>query len=110
MPLRLRSQRHGRSTPGMGLVRLAGLLGLDSTPEVDRVRALAARAALDNGDVLAACDVMSAAVLERPPRRPAVAGGNQGHEEEDRHAFAPELCDVLQEVLGRGCDAGNRGE
>lgn len=112
--------------PGTGLLRLAGLLGVKSTRDIDRVRALVARAALDSGDRVSACDILSAAVLRRPPRRPravvpkeaGAAGGSDSarlaHDEDEADAFAPDLCEALDLVVakvdGRGEEAGGTRE
>ncbi|CAM9902098.1 unnamed protein product, partial [Ectocarpus sp. 4 AP-2014] len=88
-----------RTPPGTGLMRLAGLLGLTSGEEIDRVRALVARAALEAGDGGAACDILSVAILRRPPR-----GRRRGEEDGGTVVvpFAPELCEALDLVVKWG--------
>lgn len=91
-----------RTPPGTGLMRLAGLMGLASSDtDVDRVRALVARTALDNGDRDAACDILSASILRRPPRRAVVWSTEQAGVNEST-AFAPELCDALDLIVRQG--------
>ena len=104
-------------------MRLAGLLGLSSGDETDRVRALVAKAALDRGDGAAACDILSAAILRRPPRLSGGAGREQQQGGADAAAdaaalpFAPELCEALDLVVewgsgsasGRGHGSGGAG-
>ncbi|CAM9564261.1 unnamed protein product, partial [Sphacelaria rigidula] len=102
-----------RTPPGTGLMRLAGLMGLTSSDkDVDRVRALVARAALDNGDRSAACEVLSASILRRPPRRHAAAveDAGQTEEEDESAAFATELCEVLDMITRQGDDERHSGE
>lgn len=102
-----------RTPPGTGLMRLAGLIGLTSSDkDVDRVRALVARAALDNGDRGAACEVLSASIMRRPPRRRAVAvkEAGQAEEEDESAAFAPELCEVLHMIVLQGDEEQHSGE
>ena len=90
-------------------MRLAGLLGLSSGDETDRVRALVAKAALARGDGGAACDILSAAISRRPPRLTAAGGGGGGGGgdgggagREEQQPFAPELCEVLDLVVEWG--------
>lgn len=87
-------------------------MGLTSSTDHDRVRALVARTALSNGDGSAACDLLSAAILRRAPRRPGVRRGGQGEGEDGEMAFAPELCEALDLVVGRvgGGDRGGDGD
>lgn len=95
-------------------MRLAGLLGLSSGDESDRVRALVAKVALDRGDGGAACDILSAAILRRPPRPSGGAGGRdeQGGAEEAAGAlpFAPELCEALDLVVEWGSGSGSASQ
>ncbi|CAM9861553.1 unnamed protein product [Pylaiella littoralis] len=111
-----------RTPPGTGLVRLAGLLSLDSADEIDRVRALVAKAALRRGDGAAACEILSAAILRRPPRQSGRAGDGQrgrGHAEDGGGGggsgggeavlpFASELCEALDLVVEWGSGSGSR--
>ena len=98
-------------------MRLAGLLGLSSGEDTDRVRAVIARAALATGDVAAACDVLSAAVLRRQPRRGRGHGGGggagggeglkgRGVEGGEVGAFPVELCEVLDLIVEAACVVG----
>lgn len=83
-------------------------MGLTSGTDHDRVRALVARTALGNGDGSAACNLLSAAILRRAPRRPGVRRG--GQVEDGELAFAPELCEALDLVVGRGGGGDRRGD
>lgn len=88
-------------------MRLAGLMGLTSGEDTDRVRAVIARAALATGDVAAACDVLSAAVLRRQPRRSrGHVGGGEGAKGGEVGAFPAELCAVLDLVVEGACVVG----
>lgn len=89
--------------PGTGLMRLANLLGLTSSADSDRVRALVAHTALDNGDSAAACAILSAAILRRPPRdRVVCAEGGQDRMAAEDVPFDPELCAALDLVIEGG--------
>ncbi|CAM9252402.1 unnamed protein product [Scytosiphon promiscuus] len=102
-----------RTPPGTALLRLAGLLGLHSGGDIDRVRALVATAALDGGDGGAACDILSAAILRRPPRGAPGRGqegeGGPGVEEGTALPFTPELCEALDLVALSRCPASQIG-
>ena len=86
-------------------MRLAGLLGLAASDhDNDRVRALVARAALEGGDGSAACDILSAAILRRPPRERRVATSSRGEKgaiADASSTFAPELCEAIDLVVAR---------
>ena len=91
-------------------MRLAGLMGLTSGEDTDRVRAVIARVALSAGNVAAACDVLSAAVLRRHPRRGhGHAGGGEAGAggEGEVGAFPAELCEALDLVVEQACVAGS---
>lgn len=108
-------------SPGAGLLRLASALGLSSAEDADRVRSMAARAALDSGDRVAACEILRAAVLRREPRRRGWKagggvgrgggdGGGGGERGEEAGAFAPELCEALELTVSPGEVVGREGE
>lgn len=102
------SEGHARTPPGTGLMRLTGLMGLNSSDaDVDRVRALVARAAIDNGDYTAACEIISAAVLRRPP--PQAAAGVGQAEYDETVEFAPELLEALDLVVRASTKEGRAG-